>query len=73
MQNDLLFPLRQRIQDLQQQLPVNQQGLLTTELVIRNNRELIRGVNRALNVTVYALQVAATSALALANQKIVLE
>jgi uncharacterized protein YaaN involved in tellurite resistance len=70
---ELLFPLRQRIQDLQQQLLVNQQGYLTTELVIRNNKELIRGVTRAINVTVSALQVAVTLALALANQKIVLE
>lgn len=70
---EILFPLRQRIQDLQQQLLVNQQGFLTIELVIRNNKELIRGVDRALNVTVNALQVAATLAIALANQKIVLE
>ena len=70
---ELQFPLRQRIMDLQQQLLVNQQGFLTTEIVIRNNKELIRGVNRALNVTVSALQVAVTLALALANQRIVLE
>lgn len=70
---ELLFPLRQRIQDLQQQLLVNQQGYLTIELIIRNNKELIRGVDRALNVTISALQVAVTLALALANQRIVLE
>lgn len=70
---DVLFPLRQRIQDLQQQLIVNQQGYLTTEVVVRNNKELIRGVNRAEHVTVNALQVAVTLALALANQKIVLQ
>ncbi len=69
---ELLFLLRQRIQDLQQQL-VNQQGYLTTELVIRNNKELIRGVNCATQVMVNALQVAVTLALALANQKIVLD
>jgi uncharacterized protein YaaN involved in tellurite resistance len=73
IQEELLFPLRQRIQDLQQQLLVNQQGFLTIEMIIRNNKELIRGVNRALNVTVSALQVAVTLALALANQRIVLE
>lgn len=73
VQEELLFPLRQRIQDLQQQLAVNQQGVLTTEIIVRNNRELIRGVDRATNVTVNALQVAVTLALALANQKIVLE
>lgn len=70
---ELLFPLRQRIQDLQQQLIVNQQGYLTTEMIIRNNKELIRGVNRALNTTVSALSVAVTLALALANQQVVLE
>jgi len=73
IQEELLFPLRQRIQDLQQQLLVNQQGFLTIEMIVRNNKELIRGVNRALNVTVSALQVAVTLALALANQKIVLQ
>jgi len=73
IQEELLFPLRQRIQDLQQQLLVNQQGFLTIEMIIRNNKELIRGVNRARNVTVSALQVAVTLALALANQRIVLE
>ncbi len=70
---ELLFPLRQRIQDLQQQLLVNQQGVLTMEIIIRNNRELIRGVQRALNTTVSALQIGVTLALALANQRIVLE
>ncbi len=73
IQEELLFPLRQRIQDLQQQLLVNQQGFLTIEMIVRNNKELIRGVNRAQNVTVSALQVAVTLALALANQKIVLQ
>ncbi|MBU1191670.1 MAG: toxic anion resistance protein [Gammaproteobacteria bacterium] len=70
---ELLFPLRQRIIDLQQQLAVNQQGVLASELIIRNNKELIRGVNRALNVTVSALHVGATVAIALANQKVVID
>jgi uncharacterized protein YaaN involved in tellurite resistance len=70
---EVIFPLRQRIQDLQQQLLVNQQGYLTTEMIVRNNKELVRGVNRALNTTVSALQVGATLAMALANQRIVLE
>lgn len=73
MEQELLFPLRQRIQDLQQQLAVNQQGVLAIEIIIRNNKELIKGVNRAINVTVNALNVAVTVALALANQKIVLD
>ncbi len=69
VRSELLFPLRQRIMDLQQQLAVTQQGVLATELILRNNRELMRGVDRAHNVTVYALQVAATVAMALAHQK----
>jgi len=73
IEEEIIFPLRQRIQDLQQQLAVNQQGFIAIEMIIRNNKELIRGVNRALNVTMSALQVAATLALALANQQIVLE
>jgi uncharacterized protein YaaN involved in tellurite resistance len=72
LQNEVLFPIRQRIIDLQQQLAVNQQGVLSLEMIVRNNQELIRGVNRATNVTVNALQIAVTVALALANQKIVL-
>ncbi len=73
VEEELLFTLRQRTMDLQQQLAVNQQGVLATELIIRNNRELIRGVDRAIDVTVSALQVAVTVALALAHQKIVLD
>jgi uncharacterized protein YaaN involved in tellurite resistance len=70
---ELLFPLRQRIIDLQQQLAVSQQGVIATEIIMRNNKELSRGVNRALNVTVTALETAATVAMALASQKIVLD
>jgi uncharacterized protein YaaN involved in tellurite resistance len=72
IEEEILFGLRQRTMDLQQQLAVNQQGVLATELIIRNNRELIRGVDRSIDVTVSALQVAVTVALALAHQKIVL-
>lgn len=73
VEEELLFPLRQRIIDLQQQMAVNQQGVLATELIIRNNKELMKGVNRAVNVTVSALTIGVTVALALANQKIVLD
>ena len=73
VQEVLIFPLRQRIMDLQQQLAVNQQGVISIEIIMRNNKELVRGVDRAINVTISALQVAVTVALALANQKIVLD
>lgn len=73
VEEDILFSLRQRTLDLQQQLAVNQQGVLAIEILIRNNRELIRGVDRAIDVTISALQVAVTVALALAHQKLVLD
>lgn len=73
IENEWIFPLRQRIQDLQQQLIVNQQGIMAIDLIIRNNQELMRGVDRATNVTVSALQVAVTLALALANQRVTLD
>ncbi len=73
IEQELLFPLRQRIMDLQQQQAVAQQAVLTVEVIIRNNKELMRGVQRALNVTVTALSTAVTLALALENQRITLE
>lgn len=70
---EILFPLRQRIMDMQQVIVVNQQGVMATEIVIRNNKELVRGVERALNVTINALRVSVTVAGALYNQKVVLK
>lgn len=70
---EVLFPLRQRVMDLQQMLVVNQQGIMAIEVVIRNNKELIRGVDRARNVTVSALKISVTVASALYNQNIVLK
>ena len=69
----LIFRLRQRVTDLQQQLIVNQQGIIMFETLVENNKELVRGVNRCKNVTYPALIIGATAAQALANQKIVLD
>ncbi|WP_141505349.1 toxic anion resistance protein [Paenibacillus luteus] len=70
---EVLFPLRQRLMDLQQMQVVNQQGIMAIEVVMRNNKELMRGVDRARNVTVSALKIAVTVASALYNQRIVLK
>ncbi|KKS37233.1 MAG: Toxic anion resistance family protein [Parcubacteria group bacterium GW2011_GWA2_42_14] len=72
-QEELLFTLRQTVMDRLQQLAVNQQGILVYEIIIRNNRELVRGVDRANTVTINALNVAVTAAFALAKQRIVLD
>lgn len=73
LQEEVLFPLRQRIIDLQQQLAVNMQGVLATEVIVRNNKELVKGVDRALNVTITALNTAATLQVALVRQNKVLK
>lgn len=73
IEEEILFPLRQRIIDLQQRLAVAQQGVLATEVIVRNNRELIKGVDRATEVTVMALNTAATLQVALMHQKKTLE
>ncbi|MDR1892053.1 MAG: toxic anion resistance protein [Oscillospiraceae bacterium] len=70
--DEILFPLRQRVMDMQQMIVVNQQGIIAMEVVKRNNKELIRGVDRAKTVTVTALRTAVMVASALYNQKIVL-
>ncbi|HAM16418.1 MAG TPA: toxic anion resistance protein [Eggerthellaceae bacterium] len=73
VEEEVLFPLRQKILDFQQLLVVNQQGIVAMNVVRRNNMELIRAVDRAENVTVSALRVAVMVAGALYNQNIVLE
>ena len=70
---EILFPLRQRIMDMQQMVVVNHQGIVAMEVIKRNNKELIRGVDRAKTVTVTALRTAVMVASALYNQKIVLK
>ena len=69
---EVLFPLRQRIMDMQQMQVVNHQGIIAMEVIKRNNKELMRGVDRAKTVTVTALRTAVMVASALYNQKIVL-
>ena len=73
IQDEVLFPLRQKVMDLQQMQALNQQGYFAMEIVRRNNKELIRAVERAQHVTVSALRTAVTVASALYNQKIVLD
>jgi uncharacterized protein YaaN involved in tellurite resistance len=68
---EILFPLRQRIMDMQQMVIVNHQGIVALEVVKRNNKELIRGVDRAKTVTITALRTAVMVAGALYKQKIV--
>ncbi|MGQ7751714.1 toxic anion resistance protein [Streptomyces sp. WC2508] len=70
---DVLFPVRQKHQDLLTQLAVCAQGYLAMDVVRRNNDELIRGVDRAATTTVSALRIAVMLASALENQRKVTE
>lgn len=70
---DVLFPVRQKHQDILTQLAVCAQGYLALDTVRRNNEELVKGVDRAATTTVSALRIAVTIAAALSNQKLVIE
>ena len=70
---EILFPLRQRIMDMQQMIVINQQGIISLNVVRRNNKELIRGIDRAKNVTVTALRTGIMVASSLSNQKIAMD
>ncbi|WIB14041.1 toxic anion resistance protein [Curtobacterium sp. MCPF17_052] len=73
LESDVLFPVRQRHQDILTQLAVSVQGYLAMDLVRKNNTELIKGVERARTTTIAALRTAVVVAQALANQKMVLD
>ncbi|MEU1180847.1 toxic anion resistance protein [Streptomyces sp. NPDC005820] len=70
---DVLFPVRQKHQDLLTQLAVCAQGYLAMDVVRRNNDELIKGVDRAATTTVSALRISVMLASALDTQKKVIE
>jgi uncharacterized protein YaaN involved in tellurite resistance len=73
LREDVLFYVRQKHQDLLTQLAVSIQGYLAMDIVIKNNLELVKGVDRATTTTVSALRTAVIVAQALANQKLVLD
>lgn len=73
VKEELLFYVRQKVQDLLTQLAVTVQGYLAMDMVRKNNLELIKGVDRATTTTVSALRTAVITAQALANQKLVLD
>ncbi|CUM38772.1 FIG01125067: hypothetical protein [Streptomyces venezuelae] len=70
---DVLFPVRQKHQDLLTQLAVCAQGYMAMDVVRRNNDELIKGVDRAASTTLTALRIAVMLASALENQRKVTE
>jgi len=73
VREEMLFYVRQKVQDLLTQLAVNIQGYLALDMIRKNNLELIKGVDRATTTTISALRTAVIVAQALTNQKLVLD
>lgn len=73
IEQDILFPLREKITDFQQLMAVNQQGVMAMRLLRSTNAELIRSIDRVRMVSIYALRVGVTCAYAIYNQKIALD
>ena len=73
LSEDVLFYIRQKHQDLLTQMAVSIQNYLSIDIIIKNNIELIKGVDRASTTTVAALRTAVIVASALGNQKLVLD
>ncbi len=73
VKEEMLFYVRQKVQDLLTQLAVGVQGYMSLDMVRKNNLELIKGVDRASTTTVSALRTAVIVAQALTNQKLVLD
>ncbi|MCW2813098.1 MAG: toxic anion resistance protein [Nocardioides sp.] len=73
LSQDVLFYVRQKHQDLLTQLAVSIQSYLAIDIIIKNNIELIKGVDRASTTTISALRTAVIVAQALGNQTLVLD
>ena len=73
LNEDMLFYVRQKVQDLATQLAVSVQGYLALDVIRRNNLELVKGVDRATTTTISALRTAVIVAQALVDQKLVLD
>jgi len=73
VKEEILFYVRQKIQDLLTQLAVSIQGYLALDVIRKNNLELIKGVDRAATTTISALRTAVMVAQAVNNQKLVLD
>lgn len=73
IQNQILFPLKQKITDFQQQILVHTQGEIAIKTLINNNKELANSVDRTKSVTLNALNVAIITAQGLNQQQKVLQ
>jgi uncharacterized protein YaaN involved in tellurite resistance len=73
LRSDVLFPVRQRRQDILTQLAVATQGYAAVHIVRKNNEDLIRSVHLATTTSVAALRTAVLVAQSIADQQLVAE
>lgn len=73
LQNKVLVKLRTRILDLQTVRSVAHQGILSMDLAISTNKQLVQNAERTRTVTVAALKIAVELRKALSNQKQILD
>ena len=73
IKQEILFPVRQKRMDILQHLAVSMQGYMALQVIKQNNKELIRGVDRAKQTTTTALRTAIIVSEALGTQKLVLD
>lgn len=70
---DVLFPIRQRLQDLLTQLAVATQGYAALRIVHQNNHEVVRAIQTASTTTTAAMRTAVMVAQAFAHQRLALD
>jgi uncharacterized protein YaaN involved in tellurite resistance len=73
LEDEALYPIRQRRQDLTTQIAISVQAYLALDVIAKNNVQLIAGVERAKTTTVSALRTAVVVAQALDNQRLVID
>ena len=72
-EDEVLTPLEKKLYDIKEVIIVNEQSVMAMELIRKNNKELIRNVDRIKNVTLVAVNTAVAVAKSLYNQKIILK
>jgi uncharacterized protein YaaN involved in tellurite resistance len=73
LRQDILFPVRHRLQDILTQLAVAAQGYAALRVVQQNNQEVSRAIQTATTTTAAALRTAVMVAQALTDQRLVLD
>lgn len=70
---NVINPLEKKLFDLKQMAIIKEQSILAIEIICRNNKEIIRNLEKIQNVTMEALNTAIIVANSLNNQKRVLD